>query len=101
MRTITGPVGRRAWSVALLLASVLGLTASALGQNDKSDPLCPHIVACQYEAPAFSIRVVDQQTGQPLADVLTAERAGELLAPYITTLPPFDDSLLPSCTQST
>jgi hypothetical protein len=26
-------------------------------------------VACQYEAPAFTIRVVDQQTGQPLADV--------------------------------
>jgi hypothetical protein len=53
----------------LLLASVFGLTASALGQNDRSDPLCPHIVACQYEAPAFTIRVVDQQTGQPLADV--------------------------------
>jgi hypothetical protein len=53
----------------LLLASVLGLTASALGENDRSDPLCPHIVACQYEAPAFTIRVVDQQTGQPLADV--------------------------------
>ena len=53
----------------LLVVSVLGLAASALGQNDQSDPLCPHIVACQYEAPAFTIRVVDQQTGQPLADV--------------------------------
>ena len=28
-------------------------------------------------------------------DVLTAKRAGELLAPYIKPLPPFDDSLLP------
>ena len=35
----------------------------------QSDPLCPHIVACEYEAPAFTIRVVDQQTGQPLGDV--------------------------------
>jgi len=60
---------RRAWSALLLAVSVLGLAASALGQNDRSDPLCPHIVACQYEAPAFTIRVVDQQTGQPLADV--------------------------------
>jgi hypothetical protein len=66
---ILGPAGRRAVSVALLLASVLSLTASALGENDRSDPLCPHIVACQYEAPAFTIRVVDQQTGRPLADV--------------------------------
>ena len=48
---------------------MLGLGASAQGQNDRSDPLCPHIVACQYEAPAFTIRVIDQQTGQPLADV--------------------------------
>lgn len=30
------------------------------------------------------------------ADVLTAEQAGELLAPYIKPLRPFDDSLLPS-----
>jgi hypothetical protein len=45
------------------------LAASAPAENDRSDPLCPHIVACQYEAPAFTIRVVDQQTGQPLADV--------------------------------
>jgi hypothetical protein len=27
------------------------------------------LVACEYVAPAFSIRVVDQQTGQPLSDV--------------------------------
>ena len=60
---------RRVWGALLLAVSVLGLAASALGQNDRSDPLCPHIVACQYEAPAFTIRVVDQQTGQPLADV--------------------------------
>jgi hypothetical protein len=32
------------------------------------------------------------------ADVLTAERAGELLAPFIKPLPPFDDSLLPGRT---
>jgi hypothetical protein len=66
---ILGRAGRRAGSVALLFASVLSLAASALGENDRSDPLCPHLVACQYEAPAFTIRVVDQQTGQPLADV--------------------------------
>ena len=30
------------------------------------------------------------------ADVLTAAQAGELLAPYIKPLPPFDDSLLPA-----
>ena len=30
------------------------------------------------------------------ADVLTATQAGELLAPYIKALPPFDDSLLPA-----
>jgi len=30
------------------------------------------------------------------ADVLTAEQAGELLAPLIEPLPPFDDSLLPA-----
>ncbi len=30
------------------------------------------------------------------ADVLTAKQAGELLAPYIKPLPPFDDSLLPA-----
>ncbi len=29
------------------------------------------------------------------ADVLTAKQAGELLAPFIKPLPPFDDSLLP------
>jgi hypothetical protein len=29
------------------------------------------------------------------ADVLTAQQAGELLAPHIKPLPPFDDSLLP------
>ncbi len=30
------------------------------------------------------------------ADVLTAAQAGELLAPFIKPLPPFDDSLLPA-----
>jgi len=29
------------------------------------------------------------------SDVLTAQQAGNLLAPFITPLPPFDDSLLP------
>jgi hypothetical protein len=45
---------------------MVGLAASP---GDKSDPLCPHIVACEYEAPAFTIRVVDKQTGQPLAGI--------------------------------
>jgi hypothetical protein len=66
---ILGRAGRRVGSVLLLFASLFGLAASAPAENDRSDPLCPHIVACQYEAPAFTIRVVDQQTGQPLADV--------------------------------
>ena len=62
-------IGRKGVPLALLLVSMVGIVASAPAQNDRSDPLCPHIVACQYEAPAFTIRVVDQQTGQPLADV--------------------------------
>jgi len=66
---ILGRAGRRAGSVLLLFATLFGLAASAPAENDRSDPLCPHIVACQYEAPAFTIRVVDQETGQPLADV--------------------------------
>jgi hypothetical protein len=52
-----------AWAIGLDPA------ASERPVSQKSDPLCPHIVACEYEAPAFTIRVVDQQTGQPLADV--------------------------------
>lgn len=32
------------------------------------------------------------------ADVLTVKQAGELLAPFIKTLPAFDDSLLPGQT---
>jgi hypothetical protein len=66
MRPVLHGRRRQAWSAFLLFAWVVGLAASASGQ---SDPLCPHIVACEYEAPAFTIRVVDQQTGQPLADV--------------------------------
>lgn len=58
--------GRCIRIASLLFASVVGLTASVWGQ---SDPLCPHIVACEYEAPGFTIKVVDKQTGQPLADV--------------------------------
>lgn len=69
MATTLRHARRRAWSTLLLVVSVLGLVAPASGENDRSDPLCPHIVACQYEAPAFTIRVVDQHTGQPLADV--------------------------------
>ena len=69
MRTTLSRARRRVWSGMLLVVSLFGLVASALGENDRSDPLCPHIVACQYEAPAFMIRVVDQHTGQPLADV--------------------------------
>ena len=45
----------------------LGLAGDVPGT--KSDPLCPHIVDCEYEAPAFTIRVVDKQTGQPLAGI--------------------------------
>jgi hypothetical protein len=52
--------------MCVALASVVGLCAGAWAQ---SDPLCPWLVDCQYEAPGFSIRVVDQQTGQPLAGV--------------------------------
>lgn len=60
------PRGRRVRGAYLLFVSVVGLAASVWGQ---SDPLCPHITACEYEAPAFSIRIVDQQTGQALGEV--------------------------------
>ena len=61
------PPWRRSGLIAFMaFLLVAGGIATAWTQ---SDPLCPHIVACEYEAPAFSIRVVDQQTGQPLADV--------------------------------
>ena len=55
-----------AWGASLLALWIIFVAASP---TEKSDPLCPHIIACKYEAPAFSIRVVDDQTGQPLADV--------------------------------
>ncbi len=35
------------------------------------------------------------------ADVLTAQQAGELLAPFIKPLPPFSDDLLPAMSRST
>lgn len=57
-------VGR--WSGVVTLAGVVGLGTVAWAQ---SDPLCPWLVDCQYEAPGFSIRIVDQQTGQPLGGV--------------------------------
>jgi hypothetical protein len=62
------PLSRRrgVCSLPLLAVWLLGLSAFASG---KSDPMCPHIVACEYEAPSFTIHVVDQITGQPLADV--------------------------------
>ena len=55
---------RRTVSLATLLLA--GLATLAVAQ---SDPACPWLVACEYEGPAFAIRVVDQKTGQPLADV--------------------------------
>ncbi len=62
----------RNWRQSSLIAFLL-LVSGGRGNlrrpGRQSDPLCPHIVACEYEAPAFTIRVVDQQTGQPLADV--------------------------------
>jgi hypothetical protein len=57
---------RQRSGACLVLGLVLALVTSASGQ---SDPLCPHLVDCEYEAPAFSIRVFDQETGQPLANV--------------------------------
>jgi len=60
------PSQRQAFGACLTFALVLGLVVFTWGQ---SDPLCPQLVDCEYEAPAFAIRVVDQQTGQSLADV--------------------------------
>lgn len=60
------PSQRQAFGACLTFALVLGLVVFTWGQ---SDPLCPQLVDCEYEAPAFAIRVVDQQSGQPLADV--------------------------------
>ncbi len=59
----TGP-GRHLAPLGWLLGLTVLTTAWA-----QSDPLCPYIGGCEYEAPAFSIRVVDQETGQPLPDV--------------------------------
>ena len=66
MPLLTGRHGHRTLSAGLLLICLIGMAAYA---QTKSDPLCPHIVACEYEAPAFTIRVVDKQTGQPLAGI--------------------------------
>ena len=52
------------WLMGLTVLTTALTTAWA-----QSDPLCPYIGGCEYEAPAFSIRVVDQETGQPLPDV--------------------------------
>jgi hypothetical protein len=50
--------------VALII--LIALATAAWGQ---SDPLCPWLAGCEYEAPGFSIRVVDKRTGEPLPDV--------------------------------
>ena len=66
MLIVTGRRGHWTMGAGLLLVLLGGMAAYA---QTKSDPLCPHIVACEYEAPPFTIRVVDKQTGQALANV--------------------------------
>ena len=66
MPILTSRRGHWTLGAGLLLIFLVGMDAYA---QTKSDPLCPHIVACEYEAPAFTIRVVDKQTGQPLAGI--------------------------------
>jgi hypothetical protein len=52
--------------VAVMVLVGLGLLpAPAAG----AEALCALARYCQYEAPAFTLRVVDRETGQPLADV--------------------------------
>lgn len=62
---------RRWGNAPVWVTSVLTvwLTIVAASPSEKSDPLCPHIIACKYEAPAFNIRIVEDKTGQPLAEV--------------------------------
>jgi hypothetical protein len=50
------------WALGLGSLAALGVAWA------QSDPLCPWLGGCEYEAPAFSIRIVDQDTGQPVPD---------------------------------
>ena len=60
---MTGPWRMRlSWAAPVIIGALLGSGGGAEGQQD---PLCPHLGGCLFEAPGFTIRVVDEQTGQP------------------------------------
>jgi hypothetical protein len=56
---------RLSWAAPVIIGALLGSGGGAEGQQD---PLCPHLGGCLFEAPGFTIRVVDEQTGQPVPD---------------------------------
>src|SRR5262249_3202754 len=49
------------------LAAIAVLVAPARGRGQQ-DFLCPYFAGCEFEAPGFTIRIVDEQTGQPVTD---------------------------------
>jgi hypothetical protein len=59
----------RSWAVVRGVALGLALLAGMVGPSCAAGPPpCVGAIPC-YESPGFTIRVVDQETGQPLADV--------------------------------
>src|SRR5262245_16447899 len=56
---------RCGWTALTVIAVLVTSRGDARGQQD---PLCPYFAGCEFEAPAFSIRVVDERTGQPVPD---------------------------------
>jgi hypothetical protein len=53
------------WATPVVVGVLVVLVGISEGQQD---PLCPHLGGCLFEAPGFTIRVVDEQTGQPVPD---------------------------------
>ena len=54
------------WAIFTAIAIVVGLVAP---QSADANILCKWFGRCFYESPGFRIRVVDKETGQPLADI--------------------------------
>ena len=53
------------WTAGVVLGFLVSIAGDAQGQQD---PLCTFLGGCEFEAPGFTIRVVDEQTGQPVPD---------------------------------
>jgi hypothetical protein len=61
------PRRRRARFGWTALTGIVVLVAAA-GAHGQQDPLCPYFAGCEFEAPGFTIRVVDERTGEPVSD---------------------------------